>query len=230
MVGFPPIPDLPPGQITKMLEPGRMVGAFVGGQLVGTACAATSTLTLPGGATISHAAVTDIGVLPTFTRQGIATDLMRHLLNDFTARDEVVASLRASEATIYGRYGYGVASSMQSAEITTARAAFRPGVGSGGPVRLVSPAEAWEILPRIYDANRPSRPGTIDRPGGGGRAYGCAPNYLRVLGMWPCTASPAPNRVSPATARPTPTGGSSATSAPLWSRISSRRPPRPISD
>ncbi|MCV7410308.1 GNAT family acetyltransferase [Mycobacterium florentinum] len=166
MVGFPPIPDLPPGQITKMLEPGRMVGAFVGGQLVGTACAATSTLTLPGGATISHAAVTDIGVLPTFTRQGIATDLMRHLLNDFTARDEVVASLRASEATIYGRYGYGVASSMQSAEITTARAAFRPGVGSGGPVRLVSPAEAWEILPRIYDANRPSRPGTIDRPGG----------------------------------------------------------------
>lgn len=70
MVGFPPIPDLPPGQITKMLDPGRMVGAFDAGQLVGTAYAATSSLTLPGGAVVDHAAVTDVGVLPSFTRRG----------------------------------------------------------------------------------------------------------------------------------------------------------------
>ncbi|CQD03045.1 acetyltransferase [Mycobacterium lentiflavum] len=164
MVGFPPIPDLPPGQITKMLDPGRMVGAFDAGQLVGTAYAATSSLTLPGGAVVDHAAVTDVGVLPSFTRRGIASALMRHQLDDFTARGEVVASLRASEATIYGRYGYGVASLAQTVEITTARAAFRPGVGAGGPVRLVGAAEAWEVLPGIYDANRPSRAGTIDRP------------------------------------------------------------------
>ncbi|WAC91561.1 GNAT family N-acetyltransferase [Mycobacterium sp. Aquia_213] len=165
MIGFPPMSDLPPGQITKMLDPGRMVGAFVNGQLVGTADAVTSTMTLPGGAIVSHAAVTHIGVLPSFTRKGIATALVRHQLDDIAARGEVVASLRASEATIYERYGYGVASSAQSVEIATARAALRPGVGSGGPVRLVSPAETWEILPRIYDANRSSRPGTIDRPG-----------------------------------------------------------------
>jgi predicted acetyltransferase len=164
MVGFPPVPELPPGRITTMLDPGRMVGAYVGGQLVGSAAAVTSTLTLPGGAAVRHAGVTDVGVLPSFTRQGIATDLMRHQLNDVAARGEVVASLRASEATIYGRYGYGVASSAQSVEVATARAAFRPGVGTGGPVRLASAGEVWEILPRIYDANRPSRPGTIDRP------------------------------------------------------------------
>ncbi|WAJ45387.1 GNAT family N-acetyltransferase [Mycobacterium sp. Aquia_216] len=165
MVGFPPMSDLPPGQITKLLEPGRTIGAFVKDQLVGTADAATSTLTLPGGAVVSHAAVTHIGVLPSFTRKGIATALVGHQLHDVAARGEVVASLRASEATIYERYGYGVASSAQSVEIATARAAFRPGVGSGGPVRLAGAGEAWEILPRIYDANRPSRPGTIDRPG-----------------------------------------------------------------
>jgi predicted acetyltransferase len=165
MVGFPPMSDLPPGQITKMLDPGRTLGAFVTGQLVGSADAVTSTLTLPGGAAVGHAAVTHIGVLPSFTRKGVATDLMRHQLGDIAARGEVVASLRASEATIYERYGYGVASSAQSVEIATARAAFRPGVGSGGPVRLAAAGEAWEILPRIYDANRPSRPGTIDRPG-----------------------------------------------------------------
>jgi predicted acetyltransferase len=165
MVGFPPLSDLPPGKITKLLDPGRTVGAFVDGQLVGTTDSARSTLTLPGGAAVPHAAVTHIGVLPSFTRKGIATDLVRYQLGDITARGEVVASLRASEATIYERYGYGVASSAQSVEIATARAAFRPGVGPGGRVRLAGAEEAWEILPRIYDANRPARPGTIDRPG-----------------------------------------------------------------
>jgi predicted acetyltransferase len=165
MVGFPPLSNLPPGQISKMLEPGRTVGAFVAGQLVGTADATTSRLTLPGGATVSHAAVSHIGVLPSFTRKGIATDLVRHQLRDFAARGEVVATLRASEATIYERYGYAVASSVQSVEVQTARAALRPDVGAGGPVRLLDAAEAWDVLPQIYAGNRPSRPGTVDRPG-----------------------------------------------------------------
>ena len=163
MVGLPPLPNLAPGQIITLLEPGRTIGMFAGEQLVGTADAATSGLTLPGGAIVGHAAVTHIGVLPSFTRRGIATELVRHQLRDFAARGEVVATLRASEATIYGRYGYGVASSAQSVEVATARAALRPGVGAGGPVRLLDLAEAWDVLPRICAENRPSRPGTIDR-------------------------------------------------------------------
>jgi predicted acetyltransferase len=164
MVGLPPLPALSPGQITTLLEPGRTIGAFADGQLVGTADAQTSRLTLPGGATVGHAAVTHIGVLPSFTRRGIATDLVCHQLHDFAARGEVVATLRASEATIYGRYGYGVASSAQSVEVRTARAALRPGVGAGGAVRLLDAADAWDVLPRICAQHRSSRPGTIDRP------------------------------------------------------------------
>ncbi len=164
MVGFPPLPNLAPGQITKLLEPGRTVGAFVDEQLVGTADAVTSGLTLPGGAVVGHAAVTHIGVLPSYTRKGVATELIHHQLRDIAARGEVVATLRASEATIYERYGYGVASSSQSVEVQTARAALRSDIGTGGPVRLIVAAQAWDVLPRIYAENRPSRPGTIDRP------------------------------------------------------------------
>jgi len=164
MVGFPPLSNLQPGQISKLLEAGRTVGAFVGGQLVGTADAVTSGLTLPGGAIVGHAAVSHIGVLPSFTRKGIATALMDHQLHDVAARGEAVATLRASEATIYERYGYGVASSSQTVEVQTARAAVRPGVGTGAPVRLLDPAQTWDVLPRIYAQNRPSRAGTIDRP------------------------------------------------------------------
>lgn len=164
MIGFPPLSNLAPGQIGRLLEPGRTIGAFVDGQLVGTADAVTSGLTLPGGAIVGHAAVTHIGVLPSFTRKGIATELVRHQLRDISARGEVVATLRASEATIYERYGYGVASSSQTVEVQTARAALRPGVGAGGPVRLLDVDDAWDVLPRVYAENRPSRPGTIDRP------------------------------------------------------------------
>jgi predicted acetyltransferase len=164
MVGFPPLSNLAPGQITKLLEPGRTIGAFVDDELVGTADAVTSGLTLPGEAVVRHAAVTHIGVLPSFTRKGIATELLHHQLRDVAARGEVVATLRASEATIYERFGYGVASSSQSVEVATARAALRPDVETGGPVRLIDPAHAWDVLPRIYAQNRPGRPGTIDRP------------------------------------------------------------------
>ena len=164
MIGFPPLSNLAPGQITKLLERGRTVGAFVGGKLVGTADAATSRLTLPGGAIVDHAAVSHIGVLPSFTRKGIATDLMRHQLRDIAARGELLATLRASEATIYERYGYGVASSSQTVEVRSARATLRPDVGTGGPVRLLDATEAWDVLPGIYADNRSSRPGTIDRP------------------------------------------------------------------
>ena len=164
MVGFPPLRNLAPGEITKLLEPGRTVGAFVDGQLVGTAEAVTSGLTLPGGAVVGHAAMTHIGVLPSFTRKGIATELMLHQLRDIAARGEAVATLRASEATIYERYGYGVASSSQTVEVQIARAALRPDIGTGGPVRLIDIAQAWDVLPRIYVQNRPSRPGSIDRP------------------------------------------------------------------
>ena len=164
MIGFPPLSNLAPGQIRTMLEPGRTLGAFVERQLVGTADAVTSGLTLPGGAIVGHAAVTHIGVLPSFTRKRIATDLVRRQLRDIAGRGEVVATLRASEATIYGRYGYGVASSSQTVEVQTARAALRPGVGAGGPVRLLDAAHVWDVLPGIYAQNRPARPGTIDRP------------------------------------------------------------------
>ncbi len=164
MVGIPPLSTLPPGRVAALFEPGRTVGAFVEGQLVGTADAATSGLTLPGGAIVGHAAVTRIGVLPSFTRRGVATALMRHQLHDIAARGEVVATLRATEATIYERYGYGVAGSSQSIEVATARATLRPDVGKGGPVRLLDVAQAWDVLPRIYADNRPSRPGTLDRP------------------------------------------------------------------
>lgn len=188
MVGFPKLVDLPAGTITKLLEPGRTLGAFVDGVLVGTTDSAASTLILPGGNQVPHAAVTHVGVLPTATRRGVATALMHHQLRDLRNRGEVVATLRASEATIYERFGYSVASSTHTLEVRTAEAVLRRGVGEGGPVRLVEPGSAWDLLPAIYSRARPTRPGGIGRPAVWWQnqqfraATSSAPSYVAVHG------------------------------------------------
>jgi predicted acetyltransferase len=164
MVGFGPLTGQDASRVGKLVEPGRTLGVFVDGELVATTDSAASTLTVPGGQRVPHAAVTHVGVLPSHTRRGIASELMTRQLRDLQARGEVVATLRASEATIYERFGYGVASTSQTLEVQTARAALRSEVPRGGPVRLVGTAESWDVLPRIVDGTRPQRPGTIDRP------------------------------------------------------------------
>ncbi|ORA39929.1 GNAT family N-acetyltransferase [Mycobacterium aquaticum] len=164
MIGFPPLNERQRDLIGRLLEPGRTFGAFLDGRLVGTTDSAASSLTLPGGKRVGHAAVTHVGVLPSHTRRGIATELMRHQLRDIRDRGEVVATLRASEATIYERFGYAVASFSTAVEVSTTRARTRPDVPQGGPVRLIEPDESWRLLPQIYAANPSERPGTIDRP------------------------------------------------------------------
>jgi ribosomal protein S18 acetylase RimI-like enzyme len=126
MVGLP-IPSFGPDP-GPFIEPGRSLGAFdADGQLVGGADAYTSWLTVPGGARVPHGAVTHVGVLPTHTRRGIVTALITRQLHDLAARGEVVASLRASEAVIYERFGYGIATWAADYELDRRHGALRPG-------------------------------------------------------------------------------------------------------
>jgi predicted acetyltransferase len=149
---------LPAGtDAAELTEPGRVLGAFVPGpdggpdDLVGTASAFTSWLIVPGGARVGQGALTDVGVLPTHTRRGLATAMLRRQLEEISARGESIATLRASEATIYERFGFGAASSLVSAELLVDRARPRPTLPAAGPVRYVEPDEAGELMPRIYD-------------------------------------------------------------------------------
>ncbi|MFF2396227.1 GNAT family N-acetyltransferase [Nocardia sp. NPDC058114] len=161
MVGLPP---LPPDR-DHLSEPGRTLGARIDGRLVGTAESYTSWLVVPGGARVSHAAVTHVGVLPTHTRRGVLTALLRRQLDDIAERGEVVATLRASEGSIYERFGYGVASSFARLDLHRGRARLRDTVPPSGPVRFVEPADAWKLFPQIYATAAIAWTGAIDRPG-----------------------------------------------------------------
>src|SRR5699024_10320238 len=165
MVGMRPRPPHPEGDVFTLVEKGRMVGGFIGDQLVGAADSTTGELTVPGGARLAHAAVTRVGVLPTHTRRGVLSALMRAQLGGQRDRGVAVATLRASEGTIYGRFGYAVASELRTLRIEKKDAVLRPEVAAAvdrGAVRLVD-AEDQALPQRIVTAVPAARPGTITR-------------------------------------------------------------------
>lgn len=162
MVGLPSLP-VTRDVVSTLREPGLTYGAYDGSTLVGTTDGGVGTLTLPGGAAVSHLAVTHVGVLPTHTRRGIVSALLRRQLRDARDAGHVVATLRASEAVIYGRYGYGVATSSVRAEVITARARLRDGVATSGTTRLVDREGALDRQAAILDENPSARPGFVSR-------------------------------------------------------------------
>jgi predicted acetyltransferase len=148
--------------LAPVLAPERLHAAFENGRAVGGAGAFTFTLTVPGGRAPA-AGVTTVGVLPTHRRRGILRAMMRAQLDDVHERGEPVAYLWASEATIYGRFGYGVASLGGEMEIRRERGGFVDGVELAGETRLVSHEEALELVPPVYERVAEETPGMFAR-------------------------------------------------------------------
>lgn len=136
--------------------------AWAGDRCVGHAGAFRFDTVVPGGARVATAGVTRVGVLPTATRHGLLSRMMRDLLVAARAEGRVLASLRASEAVIYRRFGFGVAADSLSVRVDTRRA--RPVTGAApGSVRVLQRSEILGVVPAIYDRVI-SRPGAITRP------------------------------------------------------------------
>ena len=123
-----------------LVEPGRFYGARLpvldGDAVVGTAGSFSFSMTVPGAA-LPVAGVTWVGVAPTRRRRGVLGALMRRQLDDLHDEGIAVAALWASEAAIYGRYGYGPASWRLHLTVPHG-AAFRAPVRSG-ELRSVAP-------------------------------------------------------------------------------------------
>ncbi|MCA9756491.1 MAG: GNAT family N-acetyltransferase [Candidatus Eisenbacteria bacterium] len=148
-------------RFVKVLPVDRMHLARDGERAVGGAGAFPFEMTTPGGM-VPAAGVTVVGVLPTDRRRGILSQLMRAQLDDIHARKEPVAYLWASEETIYGRYGYGLASWALEAEIPKPGAFARP-AESVSRLEMVSEEDALSLFPQVYDRVRPSHPGMFSR-------------------------------------------------------------------
>ena len=144
------------------LPPERMHAVFDDGRIVAGAGAYGFELTLPVGPA-RCAGVTVVGVLPSHRRRGLLRRMMELQLTDVRERGEPIAALWASEETIYGRFGYGMASLCLNLGIRRRSVGIRPDLPPEGSVRLIESDEALSVLPRLYDRIRKRSPGFLSR-------------------------------------------------------------------
>lgn len=149
----------------------RSLGAWDGGECVGTAGAYSFRIVVPGGAVLPAAGVTVVSVAATHRRRGLLTALMRRQLDDVRARGEALAVLTASEPAIYGRFGYGIGTLALGLEIDTRR--VRVSVPEGTEdlrLRFARPEAVIGACEEVYARVATRRPGMLWRePGSGWR-------------------------------------------------------------
>ncbi|HVX17540.1 MAG TPA: GNAT family N-acetyltransferase [Acidimicrobiales bacterium] len=150
-------------QNRSVWEPERCHGALDGDRWVGVSGAFSLEVTLPGGASVPFSGITMIGVAPTHRRRGVLTTMMQWLLDDAEQRGEAAAMLTASESSIYGRYGFGVAAQAASHEIEVDRAAFRDHLDVPGSFTLLPLADALDVVHGLWERCRAGRVGEVSR-------------------------------------------------------------------
>jgi|SRR5471030_780295 len=150
-------------RFARWIEIERMHAAFAGDRIVGGAGAFSYEMSVPGGGSVPAAGVTVVGVLPTHRRRGVLTAMMRAQLEDSRARGDVAAYLWASEGTIYGRFGYGLASRMGAISLSRERTRFAQPFEPRGTVRIVDLEESARLFPPLYEQVRAQRPGMFTR-------------------------------------------------------------------
>jgi predicted acetyltransferase len=139
----------------------RTIGAFEGGEIVGTFRTFATELTLPGGRPVAASAVTSVAVRSTHRRRGVLSAMAGDDIARMRDRAEPVGILFAAEWPIYGRYGYGPATWDASWTIRTRAASFkRP---TSGTVEVMAAKAARALLPPIYERYRASQAGEIGR-------------------------------------------------------------------
>ena len=140
----------------------RMHAAWSDGSIVGGAGAFPFNLSVPGG-DLRTAGVSVVGVYPTHRRRGVLRSLMRAQLDSAHERGEPLAALWASEETIYGRFGYGLASFCGEINLAHEYTSFAQRFEPGGAIRFLEPEEARETVPPVYERVRQLWPGMFSR-------------------------------------------------------------------
>ncbi|MFJ7338323.1 GNAT family N-acetyltransferase [Streptomyces sp. NPDC101110] len=145
---------------------GRYLGAFDQGRCVATFRSFDQELTAVGGAVVPADAVSGVTVTATHRRRGLLSRMMARDLTAAKDRGDVVATLIAAEYPIYGRYGFGPATSVAEWTVDVPRTGLDTrwaGPADGGRIDLVDGEDVRKLGPELHERMRRGRPGAIDR-------------------------------------------------------------------
>lgn len=142
----------------------RTVGVFeedapAGARPIGTVDAWVTPMTVPGGE-IDMWAISGVTVATTHRRRGIARALLEGELRAAASAGIALVGLTVSEATIYGRYGFGSALPAVRYTIDTRRAGWA-GFKPTGRLEYREPADLADDLAAAHERDRGSRSGRI---------------------------------------------------------------------
>ena len=146
----------------RVLAPERVHAGFDGERIVSGSASFPFDLTVPGGR-VSAAGVTVVGVLPTHRRRGYLRAMKRSLIDAAHARGEAVAVLWATEDTIYGRFGYGMASMAAEIDVPREHTSAFGRDDTPGQARLVPLDEAEPLIAPVYERMARATPGMFAR-------------------------------------------------------------------
>jgi predicted acetyltransferase len=135
-----------------------------GAEIVGMARYLDMELTVPGGAVLPTAGLSAVAVAPTHRRRGLLRAMYTELHDRIARAHYPIAALTASEGGIYGRFGYGPATTERRFAVQRRFAAFHHDVPDDGGVRLVQAREHRADLLDIYERWRRATPGGLASP------------------------------------------------------------------
>jgi predicted acetyltransferase len=119
-------------------------------------------LSVPGGRSVDGWAIGSVTDAPTHRRRGVARAIMQGELANARTAGAAVAMLTATEATLYGRYGFAPAARTATLEIDRARVEWVGGEVAGR-VQFVEPAAVRPVAAQLVRRSVARTPGEIDR-------------------------------------------------------------------
>ncbi|WP_406147075.1 GNAT family N-acetyltransferase [Streptomyces sp. NBC_01012] len=162
------VPDEEVAMRLAQVDLSRVQGVFDAGRCVATFRSFTQELTVVGGAKVRADAVTVVTVSPTHRRRGLLSRMMAKDLAAAKERGDVVASLIAAEYPIYGRYGFGPATTSTEWEIDVPRTGLDlrgrvPAEADGGRIELVDGADVRKLGPELHARIAARQHGVVSR-------------------------------------------------------------------
>ena len=148
-------------RLEAMMGLDRTIAAFDEDTIVGTAGTFGFDLTVPG-SSVPMGGLSLVTVQPTHTRRGLLRAMMEAHLDDVRSHEEPVAGLWASESSIYGRFGFGVAAEYLDISFEAGAVGYDD-IDGVDRIALLDADAAAGALPGIYGSAVGQRPGMLSR-------------------------------------------------------------------
>ena len=140
----------------------RTVCAFDGTEMIGVSYVFDHQIRIPG-TSVSSAGLAGVGVMPTHRRKGALNGIMRKIIDGAKERGDVLATLWASEASIYGRYGFSIGAFHDSFTLHRAYSRLNSDLDPKGHVDFIEISTAKDLLPSVHNKVFHVRNGVIRR-------------------------------------------------------------------